>query len=212
VFSSELRSHLTYANVMATVAVFVALGGSSYAALKITGKDVKNNSLTGADIKNLTGKDVKNNSLTGADVRKQSLQADDFMPGQLPAGSPGLKGDPGTKGDKGEPGLPGTHATALFATVSSGGVLRSGTATAAAIGGAGVYEVTFPQAVNTCSVIASAGVNGLGYESSLAVELWAEAGVALNGTLAPNKVRVFTWSGTGATAAESSPFSIAVFC
>ena len=31
-----LRSRLTYANVMATIAVFVALGGTSYAAIKIT--------------------------------------------------------------------------------------------------------------------------------------------------------------------------------
>ena len=33
---------------MATVAVFIALGGSSYAALKITGADVRNESLTQA--------------------------------------------------------------------------------------------------------------------------------------------------------------------
>ena len=30
-----LRSHLSYANVMATVAVFIALGGTSYAAITI---------------------------------------------------------------------------------------------------------------------------------------------------------------------------------
>lgn len=37
---------------MASIAVFVALGGSSYAAVKISGKDVRNNSLTGKDIRN----------------------------------------------------------------------------------------------------------------------------------------------------------------
>jgi hypothetical protein len=46
-----LRRHLTYANVMATIAVFVALGGGAYAAITITGRDVKNGSLTGKDIK-----------------------------------------------------------------------------------------------------------------------------------------------------------------
>lgn len=35
---------LSYANVMATVALFVALGGSSYAAVKITGDDVRDGS------------------------------------------------------------------------------------------------------------------------------------------------------------------------
>lgn len=52
---------LTYANVMATVAVFIALGGGAYAAATIGSSDVKNNSLT--------GKDVKNNSLTEKDVQ-----------------------------------------------------------------------------------------------------------------------------------------------
>ena len=31
----RVRRHVTYANAMATVAVFIALGGSSYAAVKI---------------------------------------------------------------------------------------------------------------------------------------------------------------------------------
>ena len=51
---SRIRDKLTYANVMSTVAVFVALGGSSYAALTITGRDVKNSSLTYRDLKRNT--------------------------------------------------------------------------------------------------------------------------------------------------------------
>jgi hypothetical protein len=94
---TRFRDHLTYANVMATIAVFIALGGSSYAALRITGKDVPKDALTGADIKNLTGRDVRNNSLTGADVTNLTsadvadgrLLAQDFAAGQLPAGPPG---------------------------------------------------------------------------------------------------------------------------
>jgi hypothetical protein len=110
----RLHARLTYANVMATVAVFIALGGSSYAALRITGKNVPKNALTGADIKNLTGKDVRNNSLTGADVRNLTsadvangrLLAEDFAPGQLPSG------------EKGERGPEGAPATKLFAYVA----------------------------------------------------------------------------------------------
>jgi hypothetical protein len=90
-----LHSRLTYANVMATIAVFIALGGSSYAALTVTGKNVKNSSLTGKDLKNnsVTGSDVKN--LRSGDVKNGSLLAADFKAGQLPAGA---KGDPGTPG------------------------------------------------------------------------------------------------------------------
>ena len=70
---TNLRSRVTYANVMATIAVFIALGGSSYAALRVTGKNVPKDALTGADIKNLSGRDVRNNSLTGADINESTL-------------------------------------------------------------------------------------------------------------------------------------------
>ena len=49
-----LRRRLTYANAMATLAVFIALGGSSYAAVTITGRDVANSSLTYRDLKRET--------------------------------------------------------------------------------------------------------------------------------------------------------------
>lgn len=71
---TRIKRHLTYANVTATLALFVALGGSSYAALKITGRDVRDNSLTGRDVR----------SLTSADVRDRSLRAKDLAPGVLP--------------------------------------------------------------------------------------------------------------------------------
>src|SRR5919106_6818346 len=62
---ARLRGQLTYANVVATLALFIALGGSSYAALTVTGKDVRNGSLS--------GKDVKRNSLTGRQIREGRL-------------------------------------------------------------------------------------------------------------------------------------------
>lgn len=48
------RFGLSYANVIATVALFIALSGTTYAASKITGKQIKNNTITSADIKNRT--------------------------------------------------------------------------------------------------------------------------------------------------------------
>ena len=102
---SKLHTRLTFANVVSVLALFVALGGSSYAAIQVTGKNVRNSSLT--------GKDLRNNSITGADVRNRSLLAADFKPGQLPTGTQGPQGTPGTagaqgaRGPQGEPGAPG---------------------------------------------------------------------------------------------------------
>jgi hypothetical protein len=61
----HLRRHLSYANVIATAAVFIALGGSSYAALTITGADVRNGSLT--------KRDLKKNTLDGSRIRESRL-------------------------------------------------------------------------------------------------------------------------------------------
>jgi hypothetical protein len=60
-----LRRRLTYANVMATVAVFIALGGSSYAALTITGRNVTNGSLT--------FRDLKRDTLGGGRIKESQL-------------------------------------------------------------------------------------------------------------------------------------------
>jgi hypothetical protein len=83
----------SHAIVVAYLALFVALGGSSYAAIKITGKNVKDSSLT--------GKDVKNSSLTTSDVKNRSLLAKDFKRGQLQRGPAGPAGPTGAKGDAG---------------------------------------------------------------------------------------------------------------
>jgi hypothetical protein len=71
----RITRHFSYANVTATLALFIALGGSSYAALQLTGRDVRNNSLTGKDVRNrsLTGRDVARNSLTGRQIRESRL-------------------------------------------------------------------------------------------------------------------------------------------
>jgi len=62
---SKIRANLTYANVMATIAVFIALGGSSYAAIKVTGRNVKNSSLT--------YKDLRKNTLGGSRIKETRL-------------------------------------------------------------------------------------------------------------------------------------------
>jgi hypothetical protein len=95
----KLRIRLTYANVVASLALFAALGGTSYAAITITGAQVRDGSLSGRDVRNAT--------LTGRDVRDGSLFARDIKAGQLPAGPKGDPGPQGPKGDKGEPGPPG---------------------------------------------------------------------------------------------------------
>jgi hypothetical protein len=98
----KLRSGLTYANVVATLALFLALGGGAYAAIKLPKNSV------GAS-------QIKKNAVTSPKVKDGSLLSKDFKAGQLPAGSAGSTGPvgpigpQGVKGEKGDTG-PATGA------------------------------------------------------------------------------------------------------
>lgn len=97
------------ATVLSIVALFVALGGTSYAAATIGGNQVKNNSLSGADVKNrsLTGKDVKNNSLAGGQINESKL-------GQVPSAVKANQADNATQA--------GTAATVADNAITGGKV------------------------------------------------------------------------------------------
>jgi hypothetical protein len=103
--------------VVSLIALFVALGGTGYAAATIGSAQIKNNSIKSADI--------KNGAVKGTDVRDGSLAATDFARGALPAGAQGARGPAGpagpggpagpagprgADGPRGERGAPGTDA------------------------------------------------------------------------------------------------------
>ncbi len=88
----RLRPRLTYANVIATLALFLALGGATAYAASALGKN------------SVGSKQLKKNAVTGAKVKDGSLMAADFKAGQLPAGE---RGSVGERGPQGAPGAPG---------------------------------------------------------------------------------------------------------
>jgi hypothetical protein len=96
---SGTRSRLTFANVVAVLALFVALGSSATAAVLITGKNVKDGTLT--------GKDIKNSSVGSVDIKDGNLHAKDFKAGELPAGPQGMQGAQGVPGTNGTDGTNG---------------------------------------------------------------------------------------------------------
>jgi hypothetical protein len=109
------------AMAVALTALFVALGGSGYAAVKINGANLANRSVAGTKL--------KESAVTGKEVKNRSLGAADFKLGQLPAGpqgvtgptgSTGASGSPGATGAPGAPGSPGANGSAVaFAYVQA---------------------------------------------------------------------------------------------
>jgi hypothetical protein len=80
-----MRPNITYGNVMATIAVFIALGGASYAALKppknsVGSRQLKKGAVTEAKIKNeaVTAAKVRKGTLTGTQINASTL-------GEVPA-------------------------------------------------------------------------------------------------------------------------------
>lgn len=90
------RPSFTYANVMSTLGVFMALGGTSYA--------VARNSIGTAQLKNgaVTSAKVRNGTLTAGDVAGGVLSA-----GRGPRGAAGPGGPAGPAGSVGPAGLTG---------------------------------------------------------------------------------------------------------
>ncbi len=89
----QLRARLTYSNIVATVALFIALGGVGYASSKINGKQIKRNSLPGDRIK------------------RGSITLDELSPSTRLA----------LKGNKGPAGTPGSALA--YALVASDGTV-----------------------------------------------------------------------------------------
>jgi hypothetical protein len=92
---AKLRLRLTYANVMATVAVFIALGGTGYAAItlpknSVRAKQIAPRAVQSSEAHNLTLRDFRR----GVRARLKGEKGDTGPQG--PQGIQGAQGVPGT--------------------------------------------------------------------------------------------------------------------
>ena len=82
----KLRSRLTYANVMATVAVFIALGGGAYASLNLPANSVDSQNIVNNQVKSV---DVRNDTLSGGGLHAKDLAANSVGASEVQNGSLG---------------------------------------------------------------------------------------------------------------------------
>jgi hypothetical protein len=131
------------ASLLALVALFVALGGVSYAAATIDGKSIQNNSIP--------GKKLKNKAITNKKVKPGTLAANRLTP----AARASLKGAQGQQGPAGLQGPQGPAGTALaYAQVNDGGASSLVVARTS-----GFSDVTRPAAGTYCLAL-DAGLVG----------------------------------------------------
>jgi len=116
------------AMAVALIALFVALGGGAYAAIVVTGANVKNASLTGVDFKkrSLHGSKLRADSIGGGSIKESTLGP--------------------------------VQALAHQAVVTGVGVLARGRGVSSAVRtGAGRYTVVFDRDVRGCVYVATVG-------------------------------------------------------
>ena len=179
-----IRPRLTFSNVVACTALFIALGGASYAAIM-----VPRNSVGAAQIK--TG------AITSNKVKDHSLLAVDFKSGQLPKGATGPAGPTGPAGASGAAGAAGAPGSAIgyaHLIVSGAGVTvdatRSKNVTQA--------NVTHPATGVVCfSGLSFTPRNIVGSDDANVT-----GAILVNGALAPDAAVSFVCGATGQAAIQ----------
>ncbi len=107
---TKLKPHFTYANVVASIALFAVLGGGMAVAAGL-----KKNSIGSRQIapKAVKTSDLAKNAVKSPKVANGTLLSEDFAAGQLPAGEQGPQGLQGPQGESGAAGSPDTPAQVL---------------------------------------------------------------------------------------------------
>jgi hypothetical protein len=187
-----MRRHLTYANIVSSLCLFLVLGGSAYAVSQLP-----RNSVGAAQI--------KSSAVHSSEVKDRSLRAKDFATGQLPTGAKGDRGDAGPTGLRGAAGTPGLDATSLFAAVAANGTISTSDGVLGAVthtASTGIYAITFNRDVSQCAFLATIGARNGGVPADPQIS-------ANNQTGSPEQVVVETFLGSTAT---DRSFNVAVLC
>jgi hypothetical protein len=153
--SRGFRDHLTYANVVATLALFlVVAGGSVWAASKIGSRDIKRDAVKSKHIKNgaVKQQDLGANSVGPSSLQGNAVGSDQLAPDSV--GTRELKQGGVAYADVDPQAL----SPRLFAHVSSSGQLgESAGVESAGRTGTGQYYVRFNRDLHGCVAVSTVG-------------------------------------------------------
>jgi hypothetical protein len=123
-----------YSPVVASLALFIALGGPSYASSLLPRNSVGPAQLRSSSV---GSSEIKNGAVHLADIASTTRNS--------------LRGATGPQGPAGPAGAPGANAVSYFVAVSGAGeILRGNAGGKHATNGSGSYTLTFPRNVSAC--------------------------------------------------------------
>lgn len=192
----HLRSKLSFANVTSVIALFVALGGTGYAAVTLPRNSVGADQLKSRSV---GSSELKTNAVTSRSIKSRSVGLSDITPAARTA----LRGQAGPAGPTGPAGPAGVT---FRAAVPSGGTVQRGNASSAEHqGGTNEYRVTFAQDVISCVATATLATvpSGAGADQPVAGRVTVTQDQARSVL-----VRTFAVDGTPA----EQPFNLVLAC
>lgn len=140
----SVLDRLTSAKVIATVALMVALGGTSIAAYPLL---VPRNSVGPAQL--------RRGAVRSREVKDHSLEKRDFSSSAVRA----LRGARGPQGAIGPQGPTGPAAVEFFAWINTAGEHPIGDATGSSHTAPGVYTVSFGRSMAGCAITVTVGTS-----------------------------------------------------
>jgi hypothetical protein len=191
----QMRKRLTYGNVVSSLALFIALGGTSY-ALTLPRNSVGSQQIRGGAVR---ASEVRSGAVRSSEVKNRSLGVRDLSTTARRA----LRGQTGVAGPSGPSGPAGPSGVTYKAAVTSGGLAIRGNAIFNSKRGLNEYSIGFDQPVDQCvSTATLAAVEGGNPATPPAgrITVARETG----------RVLVKTYDATGAAA--SLPFHLIVAC
>jgi hypothetical protein len=201
---SRVRKRLSFANVASAIALFVALGGTSYAAVTLpsnsvgraqiktggVGKsEIGSNTVGSSEIRgsSITAPDIKTSAVGPSEVRANAIDSDEIA-------DKGIKS--ADLADELRAEVENAKSVTFRVAVNAAGAATGGTAKAVTRTGTGVYSVDLGSDVSKCQ--------------SVATVIGAAAGFATVDPGATNVVTVHTFD-NAATAADRA-FNLLVAC
>jgi hypothetical protein len=197
-----MRPRLSFANVTSVLALFVALGGTSYAAVTLGTNSVqKRHIASGAVGKSevrsggVGQSEIRADSVGASELRPRSVRSTEIVDGTIAAG------------DISTAARATLNGVTFRAAATAAGAAAGGNATAVARNAAGDYTVTLSRDVSACQYgVAVTGVKTAAGAIEPAPAGFATAAPTADGT----KVSVKTYDAAGA--ALDAPFTLLVAC
>jgi hypothetical protein len=213
---TRVRKRLTFANLTSTLALFVALGGTSYAAISVGSAEIRTGAVGPSEIRtNAVGKsEARTGAIGKSEIRSNAVGRSEIATDGVAKSEIG-KDAVGTEeladGSIELADLSAASRAALTlgrAMVSSTGAAAGGNAKSVShAAGTGIYVVEFDRDVSACTY----GATLAAVKNGTTVEPAPNGRVTVAAGEANTKVEVHTFDAVG-TAPQDAPFHLIVAC